>query len=180
MSSPTSLATTAFTILSTLWSGLVVCVIAAIVALNLAGFEIDVVATGSMEPAIATNSLAVTKPAVPSSVEVGDVILFQNHNDQRVMHRVVEVIEHRGSYRYRTMGDANEQPDSQLVHEASVLGSFEASIPRIGGFADGSPESLLMLFAAQLPIMWLAFQRRAPAQQVALEQLAIPGWLANG
>lgn len=91
-------------------------------------YQVKVVLSGSMEPAIHVGSIVVIKPQ--SSYAVGDVITFGADNPQNipVTHRIVET---RGA-RFVTQGDANDNLDPGLVMPQNIIGGVQFSVPYIG------------------------------------------------
>ena len=51
-------------------------------------------------------------------------------NKARVSHRVVEVVKEGGNLSFRTKGDANEEPDKQLVAASSLTGRVIFRVPQ--------------------------------------------------
>lgn len=101
----------------------------------LLGWRLQVVETGSMSPEVPTGSLALTAPANPRSIEVGDVIAFDDPlgAERTILHRVVEVRtgEHHQP-RFVTQGDANLEHDAAEVRAGLVQGRMLGSVPRLG------------------------------------------------
>jgi|GEM_PF-1087923 len=93
-----------------------------------------IVATGSMEPAIKTGSIALVRPVEVKTVKKGDIITFTSPNDpkQTILHRVYEVKEKNNSRFFRTKGDNNNAPDSWTVSSMAVKGSYISAIPYLG------------------------------------------------
>lgn len=78
--------------------------------------------SGSMEPAIPTDSLYVVD-TLGTHPEQGDILLYESADDDRVTHRVVDVTADGG---YITKGDANDAPDqtrdADAVRREQVIG----------------------------------------------------------
>lgn len=98
------------------------------------GFNLAVVYSGSMEPAMPVGALALMEPIDPSGIKVGDIIAFNPvyDPDTIVSHRVVEVLGDGASIEFRTKGDANEDPDVLSVPAANVLARVNFNIPYMG------------------------------------------------
>ena len=94
--------------------------------------ESYIVLTGSMEPAISPGDVVFVSAAPASTIGVGDVITFDRGAAVPTTHRVIEVVTVDGERAFRTMGDANEDPDSGLVSPAQVVGVVTLSVPYIG------------------------------------------------
>jgi len=96
--------------------------------------SIAAVYTGSMAPEMRVGALAVMRSVDPAEIAVGDVIAYNppwDEPDVVVSHRVIEV--DRGEeLRFRTQGDANEDPDLDYVPANHVVGRVEFSIPNLG------------------------------------------------
>lgn len=95
-------------------------------------YQVKVVLSGSMEPAIHTGSVVVIKPA--DTYSAGDVITFgKDTRDQvPVTHRIVAV-EGAGTQKvFVTKGDANGDNDSGSVRISEVIGKVFFSIPYVG------------------------------------------------
>lgn len=97
-----------------------------------AGYDGYVVVSGSMEPTIPVGSIVYSKNEDPSTMNVGDVIVFLNEAQGRapITHRIVSNDTVTGTI--ITKGDANESEDIHPVPYNKVLGRVEAHVPRIG------------------------------------------------
>lgn len=99
-------------------------------------YQIKIVQSGSMEPAIKTGSIVFIKPV--SSYKIGDIITFEgnfkNAKGQEVLttHRIVEMRVERGNPIYITKGDANEDADTREVQQSQVVGKVYLVIPYLG------------------------------------------------
>ena len=87
---------------------------------------------GSMEPAIPVGALAIARHVPAEAVRAGDVIAFRSEGQRLVTHRVVEVSAGAVGLQFRTQGDANDAPDSELVPAANVVGVVVGYIPILG------------------------------------------------
>ena len=99
-------------------------------------YEVKIVQSGSMEPAIHTGSIVIIKPS--SEYNVGDVITFgkDTNVDVPTTHRIIEERITSGEALYTTKGDANEDPDPKEVREQEIIGKVLTSIPYIGYVLD--------------------------------------------
>jgi len=99
-------------------------------------YQIKVVESGSMEPAIKVGSVVVVKPA--ESYVVGDIVTYEGgFKDEKgrsipVTHRIVEEKTSGTLKTYVTKGDANDDPDNLAVRERQVIGKVIFTIPYIG------------------------------------------------
>jgi signal peptidase len=95
-------------------------------------YELRVVQSGSMEPAIKTGSVAVIKPS--DDYQVGDVITFGDvyKSETPITHRIVDIKVIEGNYYYITKGDANDDNDPKDVPKEDVIGKVLFSLPYAG------------------------------------------------
>lgn len=104
-----------------------------------------VVLSDSMSPTIDAGGVVFVAEVSPTQVSAGDVITFQQPGGGEsnvVTHRVTEVVETDGQQRFRTKGDANEEPDSRLVRPNQLQGKVVFSVPLAGyviSFAKSGP-----------------------------------------
>ena len=93
---------------------------------NILGHYVFRVMTGSMEPAVPTDSLIVVRETELSQIQPDDIISYYSEDPQLNgsvnTHRVVSV-EHQGeNYVFTTKGDANALPDKYPASGKNVLG----------------------------------------------------------
>lgn len=108
-----------------------------------------VILSGSMEPNISPGDVVIVDGS--RSVEVGDIVTFEDESNIPTTHRVVSV--ENGAY--VTQGDANEEPDDQPVDPDRVLGEVVVTIPYIGYIIVwvNSPLGYLALVAVPLALL---------------------------
>lgn len=117
---------------------------------KIAGVENAEVLSGSMEPAIATGSLAYFTTQVDcTSLEKGQVIAFQTNANTRVIHRVVR--NDTAKELLYTKGDANKVDDPFPVAYEDVKGLVVFSVPFLGRLINGIHESLINVIPPALP-----------------------------
>ncbi|QDX39997.1 signal peptidase I [Salarchaeum sp. JOR-1] len=117
-----------------------------------------VVLSGSMEPAISPGDVVVVSGVDPAAIGVNDVVTFQRDaSPVPTTHRVVEVIDDGGALAFRTMGDANEDPDGAAVPASAVIGRVTLVIPYIGYVieAANTPVGFLALVVAPFGLLAL-------------------------
>lgn len=94
---------------------------------NIGGYMLFRVVTGSMEPTIPTGALIVTQEVAPGTVAVGDIICFRTQEAEIwgkiVTHRVTGIHEALdGSLMMQTKGDANLAADGYYVTADNFVG----------------------------------------------------------
>jgi signal peptidase I len=90
------------------------------------------VLSGSMEPAIKTGSVVMTKPV--SDYKVGDVITFGPYTKTKAptTHRIYEIKVVDSQSVYITKGDANNAPDAGEVAKKDIIGKVVLDVPYLG------------------------------------------------
>jgi len=71
------------------------------------------VTSGSMQPLVAPGDVVMIRPVSPEELTANTVVLFERADGERVLHRIMEQFP---DGTFRTQGDANEVPDSDLLH----------------------------------------------------------------
>lgn len=94
---------------------------------NLLGFSLFRVVTGSMEPTIPVGALLVCEQVEMESIRVGDIICFHAQESaifgKMMTHRVTDILSAvDGSLMFGTKGDANLSLDSYLVTQTNFVG----------------------------------------------------------
>jgi len=114
-------------------------------------YQIMVVKSGSMEPAIRTGSIILVTPV--KNYNIGDIITFKNVDDAEdsITHRIkdVEVIE--GKMVYITKGDANESIDIRKVYETEIIGQTIFRVPYMGYIIEFSRKPIGLLIIILVP-----------------------------
>lgn len=95
-------------------------VVAAGVVAPLLGVHPVVITSGSMEPAISTGSITLTREVDAADVRVGDVVMVTTATGSRVTHRVVSVVSDDGKVALSLKGDANSVPDPETYYVSNV------------------------------------------------------------
>lgn len=96
--------------------------------------SLAVVYSGSMAPEMPVGALAWMEPVAPATIEVGDIIVFNppwDEPDVTVSHRVIEVIKDE-TLAFSTKGDANDNPDFDIVPGDNVVARVSFNLPNMG------------------------------------------------
>ena len=121
-------------------------------------YELKIVRSGSMEPAILTGSVVLIRPT--TEYKVGDVITFGEDTRTSIptTHRIVSMRTDGAMTYFGTKGDANEDPDSGETPLNKVIGRVIFSLPYAGYILAFSKTqlgfSLLVLIPAGLIILY--------------------------
>lgn len=100
---------------------------------NIGKYNIIIVTTPSMEPAIKVGSISIVTKYKQEDIVVGDIIMFSNKYNENIVHRVIEVEEIDGRTLFVTKGDANIDPDGVLVDSSSYLGKVVVTANWLSG-----------------------------------------------
>jgi len=88
-----------------------------------------IVLSGSMEPAIRVGSVVAIKSVDTNTLKTNDIICFETSPDQPwTTHRIINITDEG----FITKGDANEEPDREIVKKENVIGKVALIIPYIG------------------------------------------------
>jgi signal peptidase len=88
-----------------------------------------IVLTGSMEPTLPVGSVIAIKIIDPNTLQIGDIICFQTSpHEPWATHRIINITDEG----FITKGDANEEPDREIVKKENVIGKVALTIPYIG------------------------------------------------
>jgi signal peptidase I len=87
------------------------------------------VTSGSMQPLVAPGDVVMIRPVSPEELTANTVVLFERADGERVLHRIMEQLP---AGAFRTQGDANEVPDSDLLHVDQVRGAAVLAVPWVG------------------------------------------------
>lgn len=90
-----------------------------------------VIATGSMEPDICAGDVVLTKRVKTSILRKGDIIQFKR-GSMYIFHRIIDIVEDGGGKKYKTKGDNNPVPDTELVNAEDIKGKVIYTLPKIG------------------------------------------------
>ena len=160
--------------------------------IRLFGFQVYGVLTGSMVPAYPIGSLIYVQEVDPNELELRDVITFSS-GKTIVTHRIVEIVRDENNpyqLKFRTKGDANNDPDASLVGPADIIGRVAFGIPHLGTIANyiQNPPGLYVTIFIGLALIGLVIfmdtddNKQAEAAQngtqVQKKPLNLP-WLTN-
>lgn len=148
----------------TIWNTVTAILVAGFVILavllagvRLAGLQVYVVLSGSMEPVYHVGSLLYVKEIDADELQVGDAATFVLDEDLTVAtHRVIEIDEDNQCF--YTKGDANEVPDAAPVDFRNLLGRPVFCIPMLGylaAYIQHPPGMYLAIAAGALVILLL-------------------------
>lgn len=121
-------------------------------------YQIRIVKSGSMEPAIHTGSIVVIKPQ--AGYGIGDIVTFGDaaKGAMPTTHRITDVRVESGSYFFKTKGDANDTADSGEVPQSAIVGKALFSVPYAGFVIDAARKPIGFFFLIILPALIIAVE----------------------
>jgi signal peptidase I len=104
---------------------------------EIGGFIVMNIQSGSMEPAIKTGDLIITKTVKkPYELKVGDVVSYVGYENKDLIiitHRITSVVGEGGAVSYVTKGDNNPTVDEVEVTPSSIVSKYDGiRIPVLG------------------------------------------------
>lgn len=103
---------------------------------NVAGYSIMTVLTGSMEPDYQVGDVVIVKKTATDELKVKDVITFYSKDPtmegQIVTHRIIDITEENGQRLFETKGDNNQIADLEKVEEEDIIGRVQGRVPYVG------------------------------------------------
>lgn len=100
---------------------------------DLLGYRLYIVLSGSMQPSLEIGDIVVAKKTNEENIDKGDIITFIDESGNTITHRAIDVIINDGKKCYQTKGDNNNSKDVGLVTIENVRGKYAFKIPKVGG-----------------------------------------------
>ena len=121
-------------------------------------FDVKIVQSGSMEPAISTGSLVLVQ--AQARYQTDEVITFTTRgtSDVPTTHRIVEDRLQAGDLVYYTKGDANPDVDPEPVRPENVIGKVIFTIPYLGYLLDFARQPLGFILLIGVPAGLIVFE----------------------
>lgn len=118
---------------------------------SLAGYQVYIVLSGSMNPTFNTGSLVFVRPLPPETIAAGDIITYKSPFDATLTtHRVVGV-NPVGERSFITRGDANNVNDPVPVPAGSVIGKVYGSLAYLGYLMNFAQQKKGLLLLVIIP-----------------------------
>lgn len=118
------------------------------------GYTPLIVLSNSMEPTLESGDLIIIERVGFDSINMGDIITFQESSRKWITHRVVEKKQQKEQLAFVTKGDNNNVIDTNLVTDKQFIGKKVISIPKVGYVFDfaKSPIGYFLFIAIPLTI----------------------------
>ncbi len=150
----------------------------AVIATRFLGYHILAVESDSMAPALRRGDLIVTRPVPITEANVGDTVLYDEGTQVHLLvaHRVISVVNLNTNIHdsrtgktttehtrlLRTQGDANPQPDGQVVDASRFRGVLWFYVPHVGAVLGAwNFQQTLLAIAALTALAWVAYEVRS-------------------
>lgn len=98
------------------------------------GFEFSIVQSSSMSPNIKLYDFVVIVNSVNNIKEKDIIVFFDDANKNKVIHRVIEIVEEDGQVKYITKGDNNKFADAGVRTHSDIYAKYLFTIPLLGYF----------------------------------------------
>lgn len=118
-------------------------------------YQVKVVLSGSMEPAIRTGSVVIIKPS--SQYKIGDVVIFGKDTKKEIptTHRIISSRAVEGIMLFTTKGDANEDADTTEIRQSNIHGKVLFSVPFMGYVIDFVKKPIGMIVVIVIPALYI-------------------------
>ncbi len=119
---------------------------------SILGYQMYIVAGGSMSPTFEAGSLAILEPVKPEDIVQGDIITYRGANEaMATTHRVMEIYNEEGQLSFTTRGDANNIDDANPVLAQHIVGRVIYTVPYLGLLMDFSQTKKGLLILVIIP-----------------------------
>ena len=117
------------------------------------GWKPFIVMSGSMEAQFYAGDLAIVKEVDPQTLNVGDIIAFQESKDFVITHRIIGIeYTEDGAKQFVTKGDNNNTEDEKRVELSKVEGKYVNKISKLGKAILFIQEPVGTVIAVSIPI----------------------------
>jgi len=126
------------------------------------GLQTHAVLSGSMEPTLKVGGMIICRSTPVDRIKVGDIIGFSTQGNEEVTHRVIDILDNEGQIWLQTKGDANEDPDPDLISPTSdKVERVVLHVPYLGFFSSFMKTRLAFLMFICVPalILLILFSR---------------------
>ncbi|MBQ7346368.1 MAG: signal peptidase I [Clostridia bacterium] len=132
------------------------------------GVGVAIVMSGSMEPTLSVNDLVIIQKN--DSYEVGDIVVFQDHDGSSVIHKIISIDAENGTV--QTQGDANPIPD-EPIDLKYVKGKLMARIQGVGTAVRvlKSPPVVILVLAVSVLLLALSYRREKDDDNKKLDEI---------
>ncbi|WP_100333263.1 signal peptidase I [Bacillus alkalisoli] len=110
-------------------TALLICILSLFSFLFMTGkLNVAIVLSDSMKPTISAGDLLISKSSKEKSINIGDIVTFEDNTGVTVTHRVVDI----KNDSVMTKGDAVAYHNTELVDSSSIKSTYVAHVPYLG------------------------------------------------
>lgn len=123
---------------------------------SLAGFTPMIVETDSMAPTFSAGDLILIRKTDPASLKEGDIITFHTIIENQYAlntHRIDSIVEQNGMRSYITKGDNNDIPDTHVIADGDIVGTYVGKVSGLGKVMKFLSSSVGFLVVIVLPLL---------------------------
>jgi signal peptidase len=114
------------------WMGVaIICIVLIFFSYGFLGVKPTVIYSGSMNPMLDVGDIVIIGDADVGSLKEGDIIQFRSGN-KLIVHRVYEITSVGDERLFITKGDANTNPDPDIIYPSQIQGKAISTIPKLG------------------------------------------------
>ena len=120
-------------------------------------YQVKIVKSGSMEPAIKTGSVIVIKPG--AEYKVGEIITFGKDDKRNIptSHRINATRMDQGKMLYTTKGDANNSSDMKEISQNEIIGRVIFKLPYLGYILDMARRPIGFILLVAIPALAIIY-----------------------
>ena len=128
--------------------------------INLGGYGIYTIATGSMEPEYRVKDLILASKKDAKNIEIGDDVVYLGKEDSLngkiITHRVVDKVEKNGKIHFYTQGIASGMMDPE-IDESQVLGVVKCKLHILSFLSHIINSTYGLIFLIIIPFIGFVF-----------------------
>lgn len=138
-----------------------------------AGYQVRLVATGSMAPTMPIGTAVFIKKS--AHYTVGEVVTFRHPGEKLpTTHRIISDEAQAGVIYYTTKGDANSAPDQRPTAESDAIGRVWLAVPYLGYVLDFVRKPLGFLLIIGVPLALVVVDEFGKVRVKKVRQKQIP------
>lgn len=131
-------------------------------SINLFGYKLYIVLSGSMEPNLNVGDVIIVKEVKEEQIEVDNIVTFVDEDGNIITHRIEDIIVKDGKNYYKTKGDNNNTSDVNLISIENIKGKYSLKINQAGKIiSEIITPTGLMLLVLVLAIIYMNMTKKS-------------------
>ena len=136
-------------------------------------YKAYIISTTSMEPELKVGDVIIIKKAKEEDLKTGDIITYKLDNNERVTHRISQIIETEEK-KYITKGDNNNIEDSKILTINDIEGKEIIKIPYLGNIVNLLKNGIIIILAILIfLVLFLSKMQRKEKSDIRREKKKI-------